>query len=77
MDHKLEDRSPPLTRVKGMGRQQHPLLEFDFDYVDLQNDEISLTIIAGSMFLCGVCSPVVVIDLSVRLSWYPVLWVWW
>ena len=24
--------------------------------------------------LCGVCSPVVVLSLSVRLSWYPILW---
>ena len=51
------------------------LLEFVFDsvYVDLQYDEISLTFTAGSVCLCGVCSPVVVLDLSVRLSWYPML----
>ena len=24
--------------------------------------------------LCGVCSPVVVVGLYVRLSWYPMLW---
>ena len=47
------------------------LLEFVFEsvYVDLQYDEISLTFTAGSVCLCGVCS------LSVRLSWYPILWV--
>ena len=30
-------------------------------------DEISLTFTAGSLCLCGVCSPVVVLGLSVRL----------
>ena len=51
------------------------LLEFVFDsiYVDLQYDEISLTFTAGSVCLCGVCSPVVALDLSVRLLWYPML----
>ena len=44
-------------------------------YVDLQYDEISLTFTAGSVCLCGVCSPVVVLGLSVRLSWYPISWV--
>ena len=38
------------------------------------NDEISLTFTAGSVCLCGVCSPVVVLRMSVTLSWYP-LWV--
>ena len=44
--------------------KQFELLEFVFDsvYVDLQY---------GSVCLCGVCSPVVVLGLSVRLSWYP------
>ena len=53
------------------------LLEFVFEsvYVDLQYDEISLTLTAGSVCLCCVCSPVVVLGLSVRLSWYPILWV--
>ena len=47
-------------------------LEFVFDsvYVDLQYDEISPTFIAGSVFLCGVCSHVVIFALSVRLLWY-------
>ena len=36
-------------------------------------DEIDLTFTAGSVCLCGVCSPVVVIGLSVRLPWYPML----
>ena len=51
------------------------LLEFVFEsvYVDLQYDEISLTFTAGSVCLCGVCSPVVVLGLAVRLSWYPTL----
>ena len=54
--------------------EQFELLEFVFDcvYVDLQYDEISLTFTTGSVCLCGVCiSPVVVIGLFVRLSWYP------
>ena len=57
--------------------KQFELLEFVFEsvYVDLQYDEISLTFPAGSVCLCGVCSPVVVLGLSVRLSWYPMLWV--
>ena len=57
--------------------KQFELLEFVFDsvYVDLQSDENYLTFTAGSVCLCGVCSPVVVFGLSVRLSWYPMLWV--
>ena len=55
--------------------KQCELLEFVFDsvYVDLQYDGISLTFTAGYVCLCGVCSPVVVLGLSVRLSWYPML----
>ena len=38
-------------------------------YVDLQYDEISLTFAAGSVCLCGISSPVVVVlGLFVRLS---------
>ena len=39
--------------------KQFELLEFVFDYVyvDLQYDEISLTFTAGSVCLYGVCSP--------------------
>ena len=56
--------------------KQFELLELFFEsvYVDLQYDEMSLTPTVGSMCLCGVCSSVVVIGLSVRLSWYPMLW---
>ena len=51
--------------------KQFELLEFVFEsvYVDLQYDEISLTFTAWSVCLCGVCSPVVGLGLSVRLSW--------
>ena len=57
--------------------KQFELLEFVSEsvYVDLQYDEIYLTFTAGSVCLCGVCSPVVVLGLSVRLSWYPMSWV--
>ena len=62
---------------------QFELLEFVFDfvYVDLRYDEISLTSIAGSVSLWCVCSHVVVFGLAVRLSWYPMwmqwlLWLW-
>ena len=57
--------------------KQFELLEFVFEsvYVDLQYNEISLTFTAGFVDLCGVCSPVVGIGLSVRLSWYHMLWV--
>ena len=57
--------------------KQFELLEFVSEsvYVDLQYDEISLTFTAGSVCLCCICSPVVVLGLSVRLSWYPMLWV--
>ena len=50
--------------------KQFELLEFVFEsvYVNLQYNEISLTFTAGFVCLCGVCSPVVVIGLSVRLS---------
>ena len=53
--------------------KQFKLLEFvsEFVYVDLQYDEISLTFTAGSVCLCGVCNHVVVLGVSVRLSWYP------
>ena len=52
--------------------KQFELLEFDFDsvYVDLQYDEIYLTFTAGYVCLCG---PVVVLGLSVRLLWNPML----
>ena len=50
--------------------KQFELLEFVSEsvYVDLQYDEISLTFTAGSLCLCGVSSPVVVLGLFVRLS---------
>ena len=48
---------------------------FESVYVDLQYDDISLTFTAGSVCLCGLCSPVVVLGLSVRLSLYLMLWV--
>ena len=55
--------------------KQFELLEFVFDsiYVDLQYDEIYLTFSAVYVCLCGVCSPVVVLGLSVMLLWYPML----
>ena len=55
--------------------KQFELLGFVFEsvYVGLQYDEISLTFTAGSVCLCGVCCTVVVLGLSVRLSWYPML----
>ena len=39
--------------------KQFELLEFVFDsvYVDLQYDEIPLSFTAGSVCLCGACSP--------------------
>ena len=50
--------------------KQFELLEFvsESAYVDLQYDEISLTFTAGSVCLCDVSSPVVVLGLFVRLS---------
>ena len=55
--------------------KQFELIEFVFEsiYVDLQYDKISPTFTVGSVCLCGVCSPVEVIGLSVRLLWYPML----
>ena len=49
--------------------KQFELLEFVSEsvYVDLQYDEISLAFTAGSVCLCGVSSPVVVLGLFVRL----------
>ena len=46
--------------------KQFELLEFVFEsvYVNLQYEEIYLTFTAGSVRLCGVCSPVVVLCLS-------------
>ena len=51
-------------------------LFFDSVYVDLQYGEIAITFTAGSVSLCCVCSHVVVVGLSVRLSWYP-MWKRW
>ena len=50
--------------------KQFELLEFVSEsvYVDLQYDEISLTFTAGSVCLCGVSNPVVVLGLFVRFS---------
>ena len=58
-----------------VGNKHFVLLEFVFDsvYVDLKY-EISLTFTAGYVFLCGVCSHVVVHGLSMKLSRYP-MWV--
>ena len=54
--------------------KQFELLEVVFEsvYVDLQYDEISFTFTAGSVWFRSL---VVELGLSVRLSWYPVLWV--
>ena len=58
--------------------KQFELFKFVLDsiYVDLQYDEISLTFTAGSVNLYSVCSIVVGLGLSVRLSWYP-MWMRW
>ena len=50
--------------------KQFELLEFVSEsvYVDLQYVKISLTFTAGSVCLCGVSSPVVVLGLFVGLS---------
>ena len=45
-------------------------------YVGLLYDGISLTFTAWSVYLYGVCSPVVVLGLSARLPRYPMSWVW-
>ena len=49
--------------------KQFELLEFVFDsvYVDLQYNEIFLIFSAGYVYLCDICSRVVVLGLSVRL----------
>ena len=54
--------------------KQFELLDFLLNsvYVDLKYNEISLNFTAGYVCLCGVCSHVVVLGLSVRLSW-----MWW
>ena len=58
--------------------KQFELLEFVFDsvYVDQQYDEMYLTFTDGSVCWCSACSPVVVLGLSVRSSWYP-MWMRW
>ena len=45
-------------------------------YVDLKYNEIHLTFTVGYVYLCGVCSHVVVLGLSVMLSQNP-MWVRW
>ena len=49
--------------------KQFEPIEFGFEsvYVDLQYDEISFTFTVGFVCLCGACSPVVVLGLSVWL----------
>ena len=39
--------------------------------VDLKYNEIYLTLTAGHVCLCGVCSHVIILGMSVRLSRYP------
>ena len=58
--------------------KQFELLDVVFDsvYVDLQYDEISFTLTAGSVSLYYVCGHVVVFGVSVRLQWYP-MWMRW
>ena len=56
--------------------REAPQVCFDKVYVDLQYDDISLTSTDGSVSLWCVCINVVVFDLSVRLSWYPI-WMRW
>ena len=53
--------------------KQFELLEFVSEsvYVDLQYDEISLTFTAGSVCLCGVSSPVVVLGLVCEVVVVP------
>ena len=53
--------------------KQFELLEFVSEsvYVDLQYDEISLTFTAGSVCLCGVSSPVVVLGLFCEVVVVP------
>ena len=55
--------------------KQFELLEFVFNsvYVDLNNNDISLTFTAVSVCLCGVRSHVIVFGMSVRVS----MWMWW
>ena len=56
--------------------KQFGLLEFVFDavYVDLQYNENYLIFTAESVCMCGLCSYVVDLGLSVRLSSYP-MWI--
>ena len=58
---------------------QFELLKFVINsiYVDLKYNETSFTFTAGVMCLCSVYRRVVVLGLSVRLSWSPVWWVRW
>ena len=52
-----------------VNKQSEPLeFVFDYVYVDLKYDKISLTLTAGSVSLCCVCSHVVVFGLTLRLS---------
>ena len=53
MYHTRKDRSPPLARVKGVGRQQLIEFVFNFVYVDQQYDKISLIFTAGHVCLCS------------------------
>ena len=56
--------------------RQFELLEYVFDSVYVDLDEISPTFTVVSVSLCCVCGHVVVFGLSVRLLWYP-MWMRW
>ena len=60
--------------------KQFKLLELVLNsvYVDLKYNEMYLTFTAGPVCLCGMCSHVVVLGLSVcGLSWYSMWWLRW
>ena len=59
--------------------KQFELLKFVLNsaYVDLKYNDIYLTFTAGSVCLCGMCSNLVILGMSVRLSWYSMWWVSW
>ena len=37
MDHKREDRIPPITRVKGVGRKQQQVISVTAPHLDHRN----------------------------------------
>ena len=70
----LDSRGDVCMRVANK-QPELPEPVSDSVHFDMQYDENSITLTAGPVCPCGSCNPVIVLGLSVMLSWYPMSWV--